>query len=713
MSNVINTACPGCKKVLRVPADWVNKNIRCKFCNTTMQIKASTAPKVPTVPGVTAAKQPQTANRPVSSTPPAPSQTASQSKPLNSPMPEVANQNPLDFDEIPGASKRKKKAGAWIVPAVLALVLFTIGGVGAVFVLKFANDKKTTVADGSGQLDPKYSEDKNEADSPKKKAAASEKTGGEKGAAATNAKFPRRAMLVSVHNYFYANPIQYGITVAGAKNIPKLVDFFKNQFRVPGDQVIHLSDVAKDNPVPPTKGVIEATISDYLKTSRKQDRVMLVFIGHAVENDGKVYLAPIEGDLTAPAGLIPLEWLYKELKECPARQKLLVLDVCRYNPAQGFERPGGDPMSAKMEEVIKAVPEGVQVITACSVDQRSMETDGEPLGVFMDAFYTVMQKGIQGKIQKVSDGIPVEEIFESIKKRVGEVVAEQGFKQVPKIFGSIKDNGAEYDAAEKFPEKIKIAGAPKANPESVKFMKTVFEEISTPPVKATNADSSIKFEYLPPVPDKFIKDYAVSNEPETELQKAVKQARVELWAISSVDEKELPADIKASVVATRNKIKVNLNVLKDGYRVPGNENTFKAGIEKDEKEVALMMLGLTEALDALKKLDEKKDEESKRWQANYDFVLARLEAQVAYLYEYQSALGQMRKELPAHDPKIHGGWKLASTIKLQGDSAGKKLAKESNGILEKLAKAVPGSPWEVMAKREKFTALGLEWQATK
>ncbi|MFN6052876.1 MAG: hypothetical protein ACK47R_18765, partial [Planctomycetia bacterium] len=144
-----------------------------------------------------------------------------------------------------------------------------------------------------------------------------------------------------------------------------------------------------------------------------------------------------------------------------------------------------------------------------------------------------------------------------------------------------------------------------------------------------------------------------------------------------------------------------------------NENTFKAGIEKDEKEVALMMLGLTEALDALKKLEEKKDEESKRWQANYDFVLARLEAQVAYLFEYQSALGQMRKELPAHDPKIHGGWKLASTIKLQGDSTGKKLAKESNGILEKLAKAVPGSPWEVMAKREKFTALGLEWQATK
>ncbi|MCY2972016.1 MAG: hypothetical protein NTZ30_15270, partial [Planctomycetota bacterium] len=140
---------------------------------------------------------------------------------------------------------------------------------------------------------------------------------------------------------------------------------------------------------------------------------------------------------------------------------------------------------------------------------------------------------------------------------------------------------------------------------------------------------------------------------------------------------------------------------------------FKAGIENDEKEVARMFVNLLEALDDLKKSEEMKDAESKRWQANYDFIRARLEAQIAYLYEYQSMLGQMRKELPARDAKLHGGWKLAATAKLQGDSAGKKLAKESTKTMEALVKNTAGSPWEVLAKREKFTTLGLEWQGTK
>ena len=174
-----------------------------------------------------------------------------------------------------------------------------------------------------------------------------------------------------------------------------------------------------------------------------------------------------------------------------------------------------------------------------------------------------------------------------------------------------------------------------------------------------------------------------------------------------------PADIKNEVDMKRKSAKVNLDVLKDGYRAPANEIAFKTGIEKDEKDVARMFVPLQDALDDLKKNEEMKDAETKRWQANYDFIRARLESQIAYLYEYQSMLGQMRKELPERDAKLHGGWKLAATAKLQGDSAGKKLAKESIKTMEALVKNTAGSPWEVLAKREKFTTLGLEWQGTK
>ena len=71
----------------------------------------------------------------------------------------------------------------------------------------------------------------------------------------------------------------------------------------------------------------------------------------------------------------------------------------------------------------------------------------------------------------------------------------------------------------------------------------------------------------------------------------------------------------------------------------------------------------------------------------------------------------MRKDLPPRDPKIHQGWKLASQEKLQQTgSDGRRLAADSRKLLEKLAKEHPGTPWEILAKRERLTTLGLRWQ---
>jgi hypothetical protein len=90
--------------------------------------------------------------------------------------------------------------------------------------------------------------------------------------------------------------------------------------------------------------------------------------------------------------------------------------------------------------------------------------------------------------------------------------------------------------------------------------------------------------------------------------------------------------------------------------------------------------------------------------------VARMEEQIAYLYEYQSMLGQMRKELPPLDKAQGNGWKLAATATPSGDSKGKKMAKTSGSALEKMADEHKGTPWEVLAKRERMTTLGLEWK---
>jgi hypothetical protein len=128
------------------------------------------------------------------------------------------------------------------------------------------------------------------------------------------------------------------------------------------------------------------------------------------------------------------------------------------------------------------------------------------------------------------------------------------------------------------------------------------------------------------------------------------------------------------------------------------------------------MRAIEDALNDLrdpKVVEARESEKSKRWQANYDFIVARMQLEYAYLFEYQSMLGSIRKEFPPRDPELHGGWKLASQSRLQGDSTGKKAAKEAQKLLNEIIKKNPGTPWEVLAKREKLTNLGLEWQPAK
>ena len=103
--------------------------------------------------------------------------------------------------------------------------------------------------------------------------------------------------------------------------------------------------------------------------------------------------------------------------------------------------------------------------------------------------------------------------------------------------------------------------------------------------------------------------------------------------------------------------------------------------------------------------------ETKRWQANYRYMISRIESQIAYILEYQTVLGSIRKEFPPLE-KNHNGWRLASSVKLRGDRKGQQLAKSAGTGFDKLGKETAGSPWAILAKRDRLTALGLEWQSS-
>lgn len=755
MATVLQSTCPKCQKTLRFPAEWLNQPIRCKHCGQMFQARvqessgkngpSGTSPsagRVPVPPPLprNAPKPPP----PVSDIPnPGPgkinsSTAASPPGGRHSGIRVTENRGNDPFEDLHGlesapsqgrvSSNPKRKKQSSYLPLVLVSLFLLVGSLGAGlgFLYLKNNPSPVTKNDPTPGTDLKNATPK-EKPADKLKDHSPDKSTDSPLPTSSGTPFPRRALIISIHNYLYANHVHGGPQGEGHLNIASFQRALNNALRIPLPQILHLSDEAvKGKKRAPLKSVIEQTVHQFLQESRPQDRVILFFIGHGVEIDGKCFLAPIEGELDLPATLIPLEWFYEELKQCPARQKVFVVDIARYSPTYGRERPDGGPMNVKFDAQLQKPPEGVQVVSACSAEQQSYETDYDPMGVFLTSFYTRVSTNpdrkpsktpgaLEGTISRPTDSFPLARVLEAVNKQMVEDLKGTKLTQVAKLYGTEKTDGAPYDPKEPL---AKVPTLPPSqdqgqNKESLKLVKDVLEEISVPAVKVSEEDNSLRLDLLPSFEaSKMAKMMqSGSNEP-SNLRKAILQARAILWAISP-DTTNLPASLASEVKKIKGSLGVNLKVLREGYTAPaaGNqENAFKKGIENDEREVAKMIGSLGEILEMLDEVAADRDQESPRWQANFDFIRSRVQAQIAYLTEYQSMLGAMRKEFPERDANLYNGWRLASQTQLTGDSSGKKLAGASQKTMEKLAKQFVGTPWEVLAKREKLAALGLEWK---
>lgn len=121
-------------------------------------------------------------------------------------------------------------------------------------------------------------------------------------------------------------------------------------------------------------------------------------------------------------------------------------------------------------------------------------------------------------------------------------------------------------------------------------------------------------------------------------------------------------------------------------------------------------------------------EKSPRWQAHFDLMLGRLLATRIRANEYNWALAQM-KVTPLPLPADHNAWRLVGDEEvrfgkpLAGDE-GKKAkrdpkvtkqaqedADKSISLLQGVVRDRPGTPWELLAKRELEVPLGFRWES--
>ena len=732
MSATLLGKCPGCKNAVRLSEDWAAQTVRCKKCGMISQSR-------PTAGYLARRSVVQAANVPVLAAP------VVQAVPIVFPPAASVGENAWSaMDEsapVVIAPRYRKPGRGWV--SVLVVLLFLgvcVGGTAAGVVIfgprlkawservSRSSEKGTAPAVGNGP---------NKATPVELPDVAGE--------------FPRRMLGISVNNYVFANPTSYGTDSRGQirRDFGQTLMKIGDKFRIPTRQVYELSDAAPGTrQKPPLKPIIEKTIQLFLESSRPQDRVILIICAHTVDIDGKPYLVPLEGELKDAKTLIPLAWLMEQLDRCPAQQKLLMADFNRFDRARGKERPNGGKLAARTEKMLKNPPKGVQVWSACSAGQYSYEFDevaefnGQAIkgGAFLSMFSVAFREGASG-IQKPEDALPLEKLSKRVNSdtaafSVGlddgddeepaveakpepkkddmkpavkdeKKPARKASKpaQLPFLAGEMKAEQIAYKQDEPAPKSFSIPSPGDVFAEGLATydaIEALLDEIALPAMKPAKAsDTRVRFDRVFPFLAETMKDY---------------DDKVSIDAIKKNKDKY---PLRAAVIDAAEVIR-GLNasgtemVLPDRISESDRTDAQKTNFARLQRGPARILQRLETVMEALQKAgDERKEEKSKRWQAHFDYVSAQVKARYVYIHEYTSAVGLIRKDnLPDLDKKKgHIGWKLAATERLLSTAEVKDMAKDANKLYAKLIKEHPKTPWEILAKRERLMALGLQWEA--
>ncbi|CAN5641552.1 hypothetical protein BH11PLA2_BH11PLA2_15740 [soil metagenome] len=513
--------------------------------------------------------------------------------------------------------------------------------------------------------------------------------------------FPRRLLFIHVSKYVFFNNLTPGVFGRGEDMPTNSASKMAFEFRVPTDannnQLYLLCDTNTKITTPPLKSVLTATFDQFFATSRDQDRIVIYFGGHAREIDGKAYLVPAEGDPDDASTLIPVEELYAKIAACKAQQKVLLWDVCRFNPGIGSTRAGSEPMSKALEAALHKVPPGVQVVTSCSEGQNAQETT-ETGSEFLAAFRIKSKELKLGGVTtnaKPEQPIPTEKWSASLREYLAskrDYAPPQTLKETMPLQDPVNAVAYVKDAppATRFAWPVAPAGAsPEEVAKLLEFVNLpgIRKDIELPQglAQVYPFSAEVMKAYAPDVPD----DESVKGD-KYPLRKATFEA----------------------LTYIRDKWKFDTGEgLRDTLNGSADE-ALKKQIASDQVPIAKLTLQLEEQMVALeiagKKLSEEK---SKRWQALYAYALAQIQLRWAFVQEYNLALGNVRTD--SLEKPAGGGtpvYRLVSVEKMKSKKDVTEKVEAAKESFEKMAKDHKGSPLEMVAKMHRNIALGLTWK---
>lgn len=153
-----------------------------------------------------------------------------------------------------------------------------------------------------------------------------------------------------------------------------------------------LPAVAPNAEEKPTREVLRTKLGA-LRGSKQKDALVLSIVAQSVVgDDGKVQLLASDSDYGDPESLVPLAEVLDAFENCPTTRKLLILDVMRPLPIDGYN--GLVNVADRIvDEVLERASKPMLILTACGTGQ--VAAGSEALGC--SVFNHILARGLAGE----------------------------------------------------------------------------------------------------------------------------------------------------------------------------------------------------------------------------------------------------------------------------------------------------------------------------
>jgi formylglycine-generating enzyme required for sulfatase activity len=183
----------------------------------------------------------------------------------------------------------------------------------------------------------------------------------------------------------------------------------------------------------PTAKNVRAAIKELLAEKTRDDTVLVALAGHGISGKLKdagaekeeSFFCPADAQLNDNDTLISLGKLFRDLGDCGAAVKLLLVDACRNDPKMG--------RNVDIDALPKP-PRGTAALFSCSTGERAFET--HKLGKGHGVFFHYVLEGLRGKARnergEVTWGRLVEYVTDAVSDDVSKIIGS-GAKQTPEL----------------------------------------------------------------------------------------------------------------------------------------------------------------------------------------------------------------------------------------------------------------------------------------